>query len=472
MRKKALFIFRRDMRYNDNTGLAAALASGYAVIPCFIINPEQVGAQNPYRGQHALQFMIESLKELHEELRSREGKLYFFYGKPQDVVERLIKQELIAAVYVNKDYTPYSRKRDTALEQICAEHGADWNSFADALLIEPEDGVSKSGKPYEIFTPFFRKNSASPIELLSDTIGSTEELHRDVSTHHTAALYNKPIAGEKELPFLDTLIDKPISLYTAGGRSSAIALLKKLPSLAQYGTTHDIPSVPTSNLSAHNKFGTVSIREVYHAIASILGKEHLLIRQLYWRDFFYHIAWFYPHVFGQPFHREYEDLSWSENEHHFKRWCEGTTGFPIVDAGMRQMNETGFMHNRVRMVVASFLVKDLHINWLWGERYFAQLLEDYDPAVNNGNWQWVASTGCDHQPYFRVFNPWLQQKKFDPECIYIKEWIPELRSYDAKLIHKQATAAEPLGRYPAPMISHQKEAALAIKQFRSRKKHA
>lgn len=464
--KKALFIFRRDLRYNDNTGLSAALGSGYPVIPCFIINPEQVGSQNPYRGQHTLQFMVESLKELHEELRSRGGKLYLFFGKPEEVIEKLLEQEQIAALFVNKDYTPYSRKRDAALKQICAEHGVEGKSFSDALLIEPEDGVSKSGKPYEIFTPFFRKNSASPIELPHDAIRSSKAHTRGEKAQQTAALFNQPIAGEKELPFLDTLIDETILLSTAGGRSSAIALLKKLPSLANYASTRDIPSLPTSNLSAHNKFGTVSIREVYHAIASILGKEHPLIRQLYWRDFFYHIAWFYPHVFGHPFRPEYEDIAWSENEHHFKRWCEGTTGFPIVDAGMRQMNETGFMHNRVRMVVASFLVKDLHINWLSGENYFAQQLEDYDPAVNNGNWQWVASTGCDHQPYFRIFNPWLQQKKFDPECIYIKEWIPELRTYDPKQINKQAQSSQALGSYPAPMISHQKEAALAIKIYR------
>ena len=317
-------------------------------------------------------------------------------------------------------------------------------------------------RPYQIFTPFFKKNSSA-------LIGIPQEIHTHESSYHEVGgkFVHKPIAGEKDHTFLDTLIDSPVILHTAGGRSSAIQLLKKLPALTNYAQTHDIPSVPTSDLSAHNKFGTVSIREVYHTIKKTLGHDHPLIRQLFWRDFFYHIAGFYPHVFGHPFHRQYEHLVWSENEHHFKRWCEGTTGFPLVDAGMRQLNETGFMHNRVRMVVGSFLVKDLHISWLWGERYFAQKLEDYDPAVNNGNWQWVASTGCDHQPYFRVFNPWLQQKKFDPDCIYIKRWIPELRAYDAKLIHKQALSCDRLGSYPAPMLQHEKEARRAINRFRA-----
>lgn len=455
---KTLVIFRRDLRFEDNTALHEALSTASCVIPCFIINPDQVGAANPYRGDHALQFMIESLKELDEEFRKRGGKLYLFYGKPGLILEHLIQAESIAAVFVNKDYTPYSRTRDERLENICLKRNVVWKSYADTLLIEPEKGVSDSGKPYQIFTPFFKKQSgqiiAPPRKLITNGAADSR-------------LARHPIVGEKERDFLDTLIDRPIKLYSAGGRSSALSLIETLSNLTSYEQTHNLPALDTSNLSPHNKFGTLSIREAYHAIANSLGKNHPLIRQLYWRDFFYHVAWFNPHVFGHAYNREYDHLTWSENVEHFKRWQDGVTGFPLVDAGMRQMNETGFMHNRVRMVVASFLIKDLHINWLWGEKYFAQKLEDYDPAVNNGNWQWVASTGCDHQPYFRIFNPWLQQKRFDPECIYIKRWIPELRSYDPKRIHQQSNGTGALGAYPAPMVQHAKESALSLALYKS-----
>ncbi len=222
----------------------------------------------------------------------------------------------------------------------------------------------------------------------------------------------------------------------------------------------------TSRLSAHLKFGTCSVREVYYAIVQQLSPEHPLLRQLYWRDFFTHIAFHYPHVFGKAFHPQYDNLVWDNNRGHFQRWAEGTTGFPIVDAGMRELNATGFMHNRVRMIVASFLTKDLHISWRWGERYFAQHLVDYDPAVNNGNWQWAASTGCDAQPYFRIFNPWLQQQKFDPDCQYIYRWIPELNGIPATIIHKWYSKHVD-APYPAPMLDHARESQIAKERYKN-----
>jgi len=209
----------------------------------------------------------------------------------------------------------------------------------------------------------------------------------------------------------------------------------------------------TSNLSVYLKFGCCSIREAYNCIVQNFGPDHALLRQFYWRDFFSYIGWHFPHVFGHAFHHQYDKIIWRNDHREFQHWTDGTTGFPIVDAGMRQLNQTGMMHNRVRMIVASFLVKDLHISWRWGERYFAQHLLDYDPCLNNGNWQWAASTGCDAQPYLRIFNPWLQQQKFDPDCIYIKRWIPELRNFSSSIIHKWYY--KPLmGNYPEPMLDH------------------
>jgi deoxyribodipyrimidine photo-lyase len=227
-----------------------------------------------------------------------------------------------------------------------------------------------------------------------------------------------------------------------------------LSNCKNYNLERDFPSLTaTSTLSAYVKFGCCSIREVYYATLQQLGEEHPLLRQFYWRDFFTHIAYHYPHVFGHAFHRRYDAIDWKNQESLFWAWTKGMTGFPIIDAGMRELQQTGLMHNRVRMLAASFLVKDLHISWRWGERYFAQHLLDYDPCVNNGNWQWAASTGCDAQPYFRVFNPCLQQRKFDPDCVYIKRWVPELAQYSATQIHQWQQAAEH-GTYPAPIVDH------------------
>jgi deoxyribodipyrimidine photo-lyase len=245
-----------------------------------------------------------------------------------------------------------------------------------------------------------------------------------------------------------------------------------LESLSDYEVQRDYPAQDfTSHLSAHNKFGTVSIREVYHRIRKLFGASHTLISELYWRDFFTHIVYHFPHVMGGAFHEKYNGLKWANREDFFKAWCEGRTGFPIVDAGMRELNTTGHMHNRVRMVVSSFLVKDLHIDWRWGERYFAQQLTDYDPAVNNGNWQWAASTGCDAQPYFRIFNPWKQQQRYDLDCEYIKKWIPALRSLPPKDIHDLEKQRERKpGSYPEPIVNHRIASAAAESMFASLRK--
>ena len=447
----SLFIFRRDLRLNDNTGLIAALEQSEHVLPCFIFDPAQVTTINKYKSDHALQFMLASLKDLADQLAQRNARLYFFYGNPADVVSMLIQEQHVDAVFVNKDYTPFSHKRDQAIEATCKKHGIEFLAHADVLLNEPADALKKDGKPYTVFTPFFNNAARLPV--------AAPHLNR-----HTNYL-TKHIAQHTEKTFIPT---PNHDLFATGGSSAAHALLKRMSSFAQYEHERNLPAhAGTTGLSAHLKFGTCSVREVFHAIAEGLGTHHPLLRQLYWRDFFSHIAYHFPHVFGHAFHEEYDHIKWPGNLKLFHAWCTGNTGFPLVDAGMRQLNATGWMHNRVRMVVASFLVKDLLLDWRLGEQYFATKLVDYDPAVNNGNWQWAASTGCDAQPYFRIFNPWLQQKTYDPDCAYIKHWVPELRNLATPQIHAwHRTAAPSAGRYPKPIVQHEVASKLAIDLFK------
>ncbi|MGE0207048.1 MAG: deoxyribodipyrimidine photo-lyase [Candidatus Babeliales bacterium] len=450
----SLFIFRRDLRVDDNTGLLEALRSSKQVIPCFIFDPRQIGSANEYRSTNAIQFMIESLQDLEQQLKQRKGSLYLFEGIAEKVLEKLIKKYSIDAVFCNRDYTPFSIKRDEAIKKICLHHEIEFIQSQDLLLTQPEEVMTQGGTPYAKFTPFFKKASlkkiATPIKCSSGNF-----FNKSIKESAGTDLYKK------------ILKKKNSSLNIPGGRMHGLSIIKSLKKFKDYAKIRNAPSIATTLLSAHNKFGTLSIREVYHAIQKQLGKNHLLIQQLFWRDFFTHVAYNSPFVFGQPFQERYTNLSWNKSYKNFESWCQGKTGFPIVDAGMRQLNETGFMHNRVRMIVASFLTKDLHINWLWGEKYFAQQLEDYDPAVNNGNWQWCASTGCDAQPYFRIFNPWLQQKKFDPDCTYIKTWIPELKKVKPSLIHTWFKKTSPsIKNYPRPILDHSQEAALAKKMYR------
>lgn len=455
LNKKALFVFRRDLRLADNRGLIKALQESETIIPCFIFDPRQISDKNAYRSDNCIQFMLESLEDLNEQLHKKNGKLYYFYGNAEKIVKKIIEQENINAVYCNRDYTPFSIKRDEAIKKICIQHGVAFFQTADALLHEPEQVLSRSNTPYSIFTAFYKKSLTLPV---------AEPIEK-IQNH----FYSKSIKNShSEKIFKEILSNSNKNLWINGGRHEGLRLLKSITKLVNYQKTRDIPLLPTSFLSAHFKFGTISIREAYWYIAQKLGKNHPLLKQLHWRDFFTHVAFHSPFVFKQAFHQKYNNLPWKNNKEDFKAWCEGKTGFPIVDAGMRQLNQTGWMHNRVRMIVASFLVKDLHISWRWGEQYFARQLVDYDPAVNNGNWQWSASTGCDAQPYFRIFNPWLQQKKFDPKCQFIKKWVPELKYVPTKIIHSWFNPTNaPLKDYPKPIVDHTVESALAKKVYRN-----
>lgn len=447
----SLHVFRRDLRLQDNTALIEALRSSESVMPCFIFDPRQL-KQNTFKSDHAIAFMRQSLHELDQALQNKAGRLYYFEGIPADVIERLLSQTPIEAVYVNRDYTPFSIQRDQQIEKICKQHRVAFHSFADALLNEPEHVLKANNEPYTVYTAY--RNKA--IQALIQTPVKNTYRHYDT----------RSLTTEKSIAFLP---DKSFpALAVKGGRKEGIALLKHISSLKYYEQDRDIPAKnATTHLSAHNKFGTISIREFYHTLLQTFSKQHTLVNELYWRDFFTQIAYHYPRVFGHAFHEKYDRISWQNNENWFRAWREGRTGFPIVDAGMRELNTTGYMHNRVRMITASFLVKDLHIDWRWGEQYFAQQLVDYDPAVNNGNWQWAASTGCDAQPYFRIFNPWLQQQKFDPDCLYIKRFIHELSALSPQAIHSPLDQnSRPLTNYPKPLVDHASQAAAIRRMYK------
>lgn len=451
--KESLFIFRRDLRLNDNTALIEAFKTSDAVHICFIADPRQTSDKNPYRSQNAIQFLVESLNDLHEDVRGQGGVLNFFTGEAQNVLRTILTEQKIDAVFVNRDYTPFAYKRDEALEAVCAEENVDFHAFDDTLLHAPHTLLKDNGKPYTVFTPFYKKG-------LSLSVAEPADLP-------TVTLVSKMLKKAEKTAGAVLPVEENEQLAVHGGRTAALGILKRIPDFHHYTKTRNDPALnATTHLSAYHKFGCVSARETYSAVTQSLGVEHALIRELYWRDFFTHIAVHFPHVFGQSFHSKYDKLRWKTDKKQFAAWCKGETGFPIVDAGMRELHTTGFMHNRVRMVTASFLVKDLHIDWRWGERYFATQLVDYDPCVNNGSWQWSASTGCDAQPYFRIFNPWLQQKRYDPECQYIKRWMLELRELEPKHIHNWYKQQDGFTAYPAPIVDHSQEAQVAKEVYK------
>lgn len=463
---RAIMLFRRDLRTYDNTALIAALDT-HQVLPVFILDPRQI-ASHPFRSEFGLQFLAQAVSHLSREFQSRYNTpLLVLHGKAEEVLEILLKNFTASAVFINRDYTPFSRTRDQAIKDLCCRLNIEFRQYADALLVEPERNLKSDRTPYTVFTPYFK----SAQRLL---IPPPRNLPRDPNLIRQLDMsLPDQING---LPILEKLLkispssplqSPSIQPFTDPAPETVAKLVARSNTLRNYSAERDNPAIQsTSGLSAHLKFGTVSARALQHAWSRELGTAAPLIRQLHWRDFFYQIAFHFPHVFGAPFHRVYTELKWDTDQSKFQAWCNGETGFPIVDAGMRQLNSTGYMHNRVRMIVASFLTKDLHIDWREGERYFATKLIDYDPCVNNGSWQWSASTGCDAQPYFRIFNPWLQQQKFDPNCEYIKRWVPELECAPADQIHHlDEPLAPPIGRYRRPIVDHKVEKIVAEERF-------
>jgi len=420
----SLFIFRRDFRIIDNLGLINALKDSNLVIPIFIFTPEQL-VKNKYKSNNSVQFMIESLKELDKDLKSKGSKIFYFYGNPEDVVQNIINNNNIDCIYVNTDYTPYSVKRDDNIKNICVDSNINFVSTEDVLLNPVKSILTKtSNKVYQKFTPYF--NSAKKIKINSPKSNKFTNYYSN----------KKKILGEYKSS-IDKFYIKNKYIAVNGGRINAIKILNNIEKYKKYNKERNNLNINTTKLSAYIKFGCVSIREVYHAFKKKLGSNNDLIKQLYWRDFYYNISFQYPRVFNysQNLKKQYNAIQWNNNNNHLNKWKKGETGFPAVDASMREMNKTGFMHNRGRLITSNFLIKILGINWKLGEKYFAQKLVDYDPSVNNGNWAWSSGSGADSQPYFRVFNPWLQSEKFDAECAYIKKWIPELANVHPSDIH-------------------------------------
>lgn len=455
--KKSLFIFRRDLRLPDNTGLNAALRNSEKVVTVFIFDPKQIGSINNYRTMNGIQFMVESLQDLEKQLKAKKGHLNLMHGSNERVISSIIHSEKIDAIFLNYDYTPFSIKRDKAIEKLCNTKKIGFHGFHDELLIgDPDSILTGSKTPYGVYSAFYKKAIQHIKVPTPERIAAGSFFSGKITGAQTTGIYKKVCPKEND------------AIKVHGGRNNSLKILHGIKKYKDYAQERNFPALDaTTHLSATHKFGTLSIRESYHAIKKGLGARTQLLKELYWRDFFTYVAYHNPYVFGGPYHKKYAKLTWSKSKKNFEAWCEGKTGFPIVDAGMRQLNTTGWMHNRVRMIVASLLVKDLHINWLWGEKYFARQLVDYDPSVNNGNWQWAASTGCDAQPYFRIFNPWLQQKKFDPDCEYIKKWIPELKNSDPKVIHTwYKDSHESIKGYPAPLVDHSIESKLTLKMYK------
>lgn len=416
MKPISIFWHRRDLRIKDNAALHKALRSGYAVQPIFIFD-KNILDKLPKQDQRVF-FIHQELQRLRIEYQTFGSDLRVFYGAPIDIWSKLIESQTVVQVYSNRDYEPYALDRDRAVFELLENQKIEFIGAKDHVIFEKNEVVKNDGLPYTVFTPYSRKWK----EKLNDFY-----LQAYPNDHYFDELLQ--FAAE-EFPALSDMGFEEKQLQEFPSRD-----LEAL-SIDRYKETRDIPSIQgTSRLSLHLRFGTISIRE----LAKIaLKKNESYLNELIWRDFYQMIIFHFPHSVTRSFKAQYDKIVWENNEAQFKAWCEGKTGYPIVDAGMRELNTTGFMHNRVRMITASFLTKHLLIDWRWGEAYFAEKLLDFELASNVGGWQWAASSGCDAAPYFRVFNPELQTEKFDKEKRYIKRWVPEFGTPS----------------YPKPIVDH------------------
>jgi deoxyribodipyrimidine photo-lyase len=405
--------FRRDLRLHDNTALNAALASGLPVLPVFIFDTSiisELSVDDP-----RITFIHKTLENINEDLAKSGSSVYVIKDTPEAAWKKLLLEFDVSEVFINKDYEPYAIDRDNQIEVILNQHNILLHKYRDQVIFEENEILKSDGNPYTVFTPY--KNRWLQKYL------SGSSLTEKTST--------KPGIGFFQFIFPFPEIEK------TGFRKSQVKVKPyDLSVIKEYHIYRDLPADDkTSYLSPHLRFGTISIRKLVHIS---LKQNNVFLSELIWREFFMQILFHFPKVVTESFKKKYDDIEWRNNEKEFELWCRGETGYPIVDAGMRQLNETGFMHNRVRMICASFLCKHLLIDWRWGEAYFAVKLLDYELSSNNGNWQWAAGTGCDAAPYFRVFNPYIQQEKFDPGLNYIKRWVPEYGK----------------AGYPEPVVDH------------------
>ena len=416
MKKIAVFWFRRDLRLDDNAGLYHALKSKDSVLPIFIFDKNILDKLED-KNDKRVEFIHDAILDLNTKLTELNSSIKVFYSTPEKVFKELVKEYEITTVYTNHDYEPYADERDLGVKEFLVKHKIGFKSYKDQCIFEKDEVTKDDGKPYTVFTPYSRKWKLR------------------LTDYHVKPYPNKKYfsnflkSDSFQIPTLKQLGFEKTDLETPSKTISKLVV-------TNYKEQRDFPAIKgTSKLSVHLRFGTVSIRALAKQ-ALVLNETWL--NELIWRDFYMTILYHFPHAAKNSFKPQYDRIVWRNNETEFKAWCEGKTGFPIVDAGMRELNNTGFMHNRVRMIVASFLVKDLLIDWRWGEAYFAQKLLDFDLSANNGGWQWASGSGCDSAPYFRVFNPTEQTKKFDPKYEYIKKWIPEFNTPD----------------YPKPIVDH------------------
>ena len=414
----SVFWFRRDLRLDDNLGLNAALSSGLKVIPIFIFDTEII---NKLEKQDLRIKMIHAaLVKLNDAMLGNRCNVGMYLGNPKAVFESLLKKHKIKSVFVNRDYEPYALKRDKSIKSFLEKKNVTFKSFKDQVIFEKDEVVKDDGNPYKVYTPYSRKW----IEKLNTSGFETCKSETKLNSLANIAL---PYLSLKEIGFDEKEFGIP--LFNIDSKT-----------IEKYEETRNFPYLnSTSRIGAHLRFGFISIRKLVEKALKNSNKTYL--KELIWREFFMQILWHFPYTEKKSFKPKYDNIKWLNNNEEFKKWCEGNTGYPLVDAGMRELNQTGYMHNRVRMLVGSFLCKHLLIDWRWGEKYFAKKLLDYEMSSNVGNWQWVAGCGVDASPYFRIFNPREQIKKFDKDLKYIKKWVPDYQtsSYPKEIIdHKFA----------------------------------
>ncbi|QXV65368.1 deoxyribodipyrimidine photo-lyase [Mucilaginibacter sp. 21P] len=426
----SIFWFRRDLRIDDNAGLYHALKGENPVLPLFIFDREILDDLEE-KDDARVTFIVETLEDLNKELHKHQSSLLAVYDKPDYAWKELISEYNIKAVYTNHDYEPYASERDAEIEKLFKKHDIEFKTFKDQVIFEKEEVTKDDGKPYTVFTPYKNKWTQKLKPFYLKAYPTTKYLHN---------LY------KFKAPAMPTLkkmgFEKSNQIFPDKNYKDAIA---------DYGKKRDFPALQaTSRVGMHLRFGSVSIRQC----ATDANKAHdkTWLNELIWREFYSMILYHFPQTMNHAFRPEYDRIRWENDEKQFKAWCEGKTGYPLVDAGMRQLNATGYMHNRVRMVTASFLSKDLLIDWRWGERYFASKLLDYEMASNVGGWQWAAGSGTDAAPYFRIFNPESQAKKFDPKMEYIKKWVPEYADFS---------------KYPKPIVDHTFARERCLKAFKA-----
>ncbi|WP_339867222.1 deoxyribodipyrimidine photo-lyase [uncultured Algoriphagus sp.] len=428
MKKVSIFWFRRDLRLEDNHGLFQALSESENVLPLFIFD-KNILDKLENKADARVEFIHDQTSKIHENLAKKGSSLLVKYGDPESIYKELLQEYEIQSVHTNRDYEPYAKSRDEKIARLLNKQDIELHQYKDQLIFEPGEILNGSGEFYKVFTPFSKV-------WLSKLNPSMLEAFKPMHWKNLLPTEEFPLPTLKEIGFEKSDISIPSK--TADEEI-----------IAHYNETRDFPAKNgTSRLGIHLRFGTISIRQLA-SIAKELNATYL--NELIWREFYMMILAFNPEVVDKAFKPAYDQIPWRNNEEEFAAWCEGKTGYPIVDAGMRELNATGYMHNRVRMVVASFLTKHLLIDWRWGEAYFAEKLLDFELASNNGGWQWAAGTGTDAQPYFRVFNPSSQQEKFDKNWKYIKKWIPEINS----------------DKYPKPIVDHKFARQRAIDTYKS-----